>query len=73
MRVIVTRPAEDAADLAATLSGMGHETILAPLLDIRLAPDADLPALPWQAVLITSANGARALARGPAPWPRWRW
>ncbi len=63
MRLIVTRPVEDAAPLIEALERLGHDAIKAPLLDIRLDPVADIPALPYQAVLITSANGARALAR----------
>ncbi len=63
MRLLLTRPVEDAAPLAALLREQGHEVLLAPLLEIReLAAPA--PALDGvQAVLLTSANGARALAR----------
>ena len=39
--------------------------MLAPLLRIEAVPDADLGAPPWAAILITSANGARALAGHP--------
>ena len=62
MRIAVTRPEEDAGPLKAKLEAMGHEVILIPLLTIRPREIAELPALPWQAVAVTSANGIRALA-----------
>lgn len=71
MLLIVTRPARDAAPLEAALAARGHAALSAPLLDIRFADGVDIPLLPWQAVAITSANGARALARHSA-MPRLR-
>jgi uroporphyrinogen-III synthase len=66
MRALVTRPREDAAGLMAALTARGIEPLLEPLLRIALAPDgreALAGALPGaQAVLFTSANGARAFA-----------
>jgi uroporphyrinogen-III synthase len=65
MRLLVTRPEPDNARTAATLRAMGHEVLLAPLLHIEAVPNADLGPPPWAAVLITSANGARALTAHP--------
>ena len=62
MRLIVTRPAEDAAQLCRRLEAAGHEPILSPLLEIRPLAELAIPPRHYQAVLITSANGARALA-----------
>ncbi len=64
MRVLVTRPREDAAALVAALEARGHEAILEPLLTITLREDVDWPAghEAAQALLITSANGVRAFA-----------
>jgi uroporphyrinogen-III synthase len=62
MRLIVTRPEEDGRPLAERLEAMGHEVILAPLLSIRPRHPLAVPERPYQAVLITSANGARAVA-----------
>ncbi|MEN6541522.1 uroporphyrinogen-III synthase [Parvibaculum sp.] len=62
MRLLVTRPDEDAGPLVEALAGLGHEAISAPLLTIRLAENAIIPDMVWQAILITSANGARAIA-----------
>lgn len=66
MKALVTRPAEDAAPLARALAERGIEAVLAPMLSIvpaedaaRLLADALIGA---QAVLFTSANGARCFA-----------
>jgi uroporphyrinogen-III synthase len=62
MRVLVTRPAEDAQEIAAELAARGHEPIVAPLIEVRLVegPPLDLDLV--QAILATSRNGVRALA-----------
>jgi uroporphyrinogen-III synthase len=63
MRVLITRPEEDAARIAAILKSCGHEPIVAPLLKTNFhdGPDVSLDGV--QAILATSANGVRALAR----------
>ena len=65
MRLLVTRPEPDNERTAAVLRAQGHEVVLAPLLHIEAVADADLGAPPWAAILLTSANGARALADHP--------
>ena len=62
MRLLVTRPEPDNARTAAALRAKGHEVLLAPLLHIEAVADADLGGPPWAAILLTSANGARAVA-----------
>ena len=62
MRVLVTRPHGDAEETAARLAALGHEAALAPLLTIKFRAGGDIPLDGVQAVLITSANGIRALA-----------
>jgi uroporphyrinogen-III synthase len=62
MRLLVTRPEPDNARTAAALRVRGHEVMLAPLLHIEAVADADLGAPPWAAILLSSANGARAIA-----------
>ena len=61
MRVQVTRPRDQAAATARRLRELGHEAVLAPALEI--APSRE-PAPPrrYDAVLVTSANAAPALA-----------
>ena len=61
MRVLITRPREDAEPLAGLLAERGYECFVEPLLEVDFtrARGADLP--PHAAMLLTSANGARAL------------
>src|SRR6476646_7567579 len=65
-RALVTRPRAEAVALAEALDRRGIEAIIEPLLDIlyRDEPAPDLAGV--QAVLCTSANGVRALARRSA-------
>ena len=65
MRLLVTRPEPDNARTAAALRAKGHEVALAPLLHIEAVAGADFGAPPWAAILLTSANGARAVADHP--------
>lgn len=65
MRVLITRPEREATTLAAALAERGHAPVLAPLFRLEiLRPPADFAATlaASQAVLLSSANGARALA-----------
>jgi uroporphyrinogen-III synthase len=62
MRVLVTRPRPDAEATAERLRAAGHEAILDPLLSVEAIPEARLPEGPFDAVALTSVNGARALA-----------
>lgn len=63
MRALVTRPRAQAEMLAVLLAGQGVEAVIEPLIDIveRTASLPDLAGV--QAILCTSANGVRALAR----------
>jgi uroporphyrinogen-III synthase len=62
MRLLVTRPREDAETIAGLLRARGHHAVIAPLLEIRLHSGDPLPLEGVQAILATSANGVRALA-----------
>jgi uroporphyrinogen-III synthase len=64
VRLLLTRPEADGARTAAALRARGHEVLLAPLLRIELV-DFALPDEPWSAVVMTSANAARAVANHP--------
>lgn len=61
MRILITRPAEDSQEIAARLAAMGHDSIIAPLLVPRYHAGAEPDFTGVQAILITSANGVRAL------------
>jgi uroporphyrinogen-III synthase len=61
MRLIITRPEEDASLLADKLTRLGHIGIVMPLLAIKPRPDVKIPDWPWQAICVTSANAVRAI------------
>lgn len=62
MRILITRPQEDAAAFAGRLAACGVESLIVPLMEIVFAPGVDVDLAGVRAVLLTSANGARALA-----------
>jgi uroporphyrinogen-III synthase len=66
MQVLITRPSEDTAKLAAALAARGVTAVSEKLLAIRPRPDTDVHLDGVQAVLLTSANGARVFARATA-------
>ncbi len=63
MRILVTRPREDAEDTAARLQALGHRALIAPLLEIRFRDGPEIALEGVQAILATSSNGVKALAR----------
>ncbi len=65
MRVLITRPEREATTLATALAQRGHVPVIAPLFRLEiLHPPAEFAAdlSECQAILLSSANGARALA-----------
>jgi uroporphyrinogen-III synthase len=62
MKLLVTRPVEDAQPLAEKLEGLGHEAVIVPLLAIKPRENVTLPDLPFQALCVSSANGLSATA-----------
>jgi uroporphyrinogen-III synthase len=69
MRVLVTRPKDEAAALCEPLEARGIEVLAEPLLSVVwLPPPVDLVSgdpSAWQAVVVTSQNALRWLARQP--------
>jgi uroporphyrinogen-III synthase len=65
MRVLITRPIEDATATAELLRALRHEPVVAPFLEIRYRAGVEIPS-DAHAVLATSANGVRALAKNTA-------
>ncbi|MCW5699543.1 MAG: uroporphyrinogen-III synthase [Rhodospirillales bacterium] len=63
MRLMITRPEEDAHSLAIALANLGVESIMEPLLAIEFIDGPSLPLDDVQALLFTSANGVRAFVR----------
>ncbi|MBA4095201.1 MAG: hypothetical protein C0484_00330 [Rhodospirillum sp.] len=62
MRILITRPIEDARPLADALEERGIAVLIEPLLEIRHLEDAEIDLTGVQALLFTSANGVRAFA-----------
>ena len=69
MKVVVTRPREQAGPLVARLEALGHEVVECPLIKIEpLVGPVDVEGYDW--VVVTSPNGARELSarvRGTLP------
>ena len=64
VRALVTRPREESENLVAELAARGVETLVEPLIAIHYHAPGAIDLAGAQAVLCTSANGVRALARG---------
>ncbi len=71
MRILITRPAADAERTAAGLRARGHDAVVAPLLTVEFLSNAELGDGSWSAILVTSANAARAIA-GHKRWDELR-
>ena len=67
MRILVFRPSADAERTAEALRARGNEPILAPLFSVSRLPEPH-PEGPFEAIVLTSGNGAPALADLPADW-----
>jgi uroporphyrinogen-III synthase len=69
-RVLVTRPREDATELAERLEQLGHDVAVCPLVAVERVGPAEVPAEGYDWVVVTSRNGARELARRIRGRPR---
>ena len=65
MRLIVTRPTEDALPLKEKLEALGHEVVLSPLLVIAPLAGVVIEDQPYAFIIFTSANAIRAIAAHP--------
>lgn len=61
MRLIVTRPHEEAERTAVSLRALGHEVLIAPMLRIEAIDGVSIPATAFAALLVTSANAIRVV------------
>jgi uroporphyrinogen III methyltransferase/synthase len=70
VKVIVTRPRDQAGPLVARLEALGHEVVACPLIEIEpLEGPVEVEGYEW--VIVTSPNGARELvARATAALPK---
>jgi uroporphyrinogen-III synthase len=63
MKVIVTRPRDQAGPLVTRLELMGHEVVECPLIEIERTSDDPIDAEGYDWVVVTSPNGANEIAR----------
>lgn len=62
MKILVTRPIDEAILLAEQLKSLGHEAIICPLLEIRYLSDVDFKQLSrYRAIIISSRNALKAI------------
>ena len=66
LQALITRPREEATALAAALAARGVDALIEPLMEVHFRAVASPDLTGVQAVLCTSANGVRALARATA-------
>lgn len=69
MRLLVTRPAMDAAALADLLAAQGHDVLISPMIHIELNAVQLPDATAHGGLALTSANGVRALMAHLAQLP----
>src|SRR5438067_13396330 len=63
MRVIVTRPRDQAGPLVQRLETLGHEVVECPLIEIERTSDAPVDGAGYDWLIVTSPNGADEIAR----------
>jgi uroporphyrinogen-III synthase len=63
LRALVTRPREQAQELADELRTRGFEPVVEPLIAIEPVSDEPIDVSTYDFVIVTSPNGARELAR----------
>jgi len=61
MKLVITRPRLDAEPLAQKILALGHQVVVAPVLEIVARENVEIPKRAFQAVCVTSANSLRCL------------
>ena len=61
MKIIITRPQEDAGPLSEKLTGLGHEPFVLSLLKIVGRETPEIQRRAYQVICLTSANAVRVL------------
>jgi uroporphyrinogen-III synthase len=70
MRVIVTRPREQAGPLVERLETLGHDVVECPLIEIERTSDEPVDAAGYDWLIVTSPNGADEIVRRGRNLPR---
>jgi uroporphyrinogen-III synthase len=63
VKVIVTRPRDQARPLVERIESLGHEVVECPLIEIERTSDEPIDAAGYDWVIVTSPNGADEVAR----------
>jgi uroporphyrinogen III methyltransferase/synthase len=63
VRIVVTRPREQAGPLAARIAALGHEVVECPLIEIEPLGDEPVDTSGYDWLVVTSPNGAAEVAR----------
>jgi uroporphyrinogen III methyltransferase / synthase len=63
LKVLITRPRDQAQPLADALAAHGFDVVLEPLITVEPLSDEPIDVAGYDCVIVTSANGARELAR----------
>jgi uroporphyrinogen-III synthase len=63
VKVIVTRPRDQAGPLVARVEALGHQVVECPLIEIVRISDEPVDAAGYDWVIVTSPNGADEVAR----------
>jgi uroporphyrinogen-III synthase len=63
VRIVVTRPPEQAGELAAGLERLGHQVAVCPLIEIEPIGPEEIDVSGYDWLLVTSRNAARELSR----------
>jgi uroporphyrinogen-III synthase len=70
VKVIVTRPRDQAGPLVGRLEALGHSVVECPLIEIERISDDPIDASGYDWVIVTSPNGADEVARRGVNLPR---
>jgi len=70
LKVIVTRPRDQAGPLVARLEGLGHQVVECPLIEIEHTSDEPIDCGGYDWLIVTSPNGADEIARRGHNLPR---
>jgi uroporphyrinogen-III synthase len=63
VKVVVTRPRAQAAELVSRLEALGHEVAVCPLIEVEPIDGPPVDVEPYDWVVVTSRNGAEELLR----------
>ena len=63
MRIVVTRPEDQARELVERLAELGHEVDVCPLIEVEPLGDEPVELDGYDWLVVTSVNGAREVAR----------